>query len=125
MSQAITTIHNRRLTRRRVPKGGTRVVCRKGTFGLGADLAFSVLDISESGIRLLVRQSLAEGQEIELGLTGPGQGRTQRLLATVVWCVPAADGRCCIGARFERTLPYKDLQLFATLGAGSTAGWSR
>jgi hypothetical protein len=85
MSRAVTILHNRRLARRRAPKGGTRVVCRKGTLGLGPDLAVSVLDVSESGIRLLVREALAERQEIEVGLTGPGQARAHRLVATVVW----------------------------------------
>jgi len=29
--------------------------------------------------------------------------------ARVVWAVPAADGQCCIGARFEKRVAYVDL----------------
>jgi hypothetical protein len=125
MNQASSTAHNRRLGRRRAPKGGIRGVCRRGRLGLGTDLAVSLLDVSECGIRLLVREALAERQEIEVGITGPGQSRSHRLIATVVWCAPAADGRYGIGARFEKTLSYKDLQLFAAPGAGSVAGWAQ
>jgi hypothetical protein len=112
-----TATRNRRLTRRRSPKGGTRVVCRKGTFGLGSDLSVSVLDLSESGIRLIVREPLREKEMIELNLMGPGQGRSFRSFASVMWCVPTADGSYCVGARFDTSLRYKDLQFLVSNGS--------
>jgi hypothetical protein len=92
------------------------VICRRGTFGLGSDLTIAILDLSETGIRLLVRDSLREREPIELSLTGPGQGRSLKLLASVIWCVPAADGTYCVGARFEKALRYMELQILVTTG---------
>jgi hypothetical protein len=62
----------RRLTPRRLTKPGVQVICREGSLGLGPNVALSVYDISETGIRLVVKSALATGQEIEVELIGPG-----------------------------------------------------
>jgi hypothetical protein len=36
--------------------------------------------------------------------------RPIKLLATVVWCRPTAEGTFCAGARFQKRLPYADFQ---------------
>lgn len=114
MSTTQVAAKNRRSAPRRSPKNSTRVLCRKGALGLGANMAVSVLDVSETGIRLLVKAGFKEKQEIEVLLSGAGQTQHATLLANVVWCVPAADGNFCIGARFQKPLPYGVLQLLTT-----------
>jgi hypothetical protein len=101
---------NRRIVRRREPRGGVQIRCVKGTLGLGPNLALSVLDVSETGIRLTVKQPLSIGQEVEISLVGAARGRIEKSVADVIWCVAAADGTHCVGARFRRRLAYADLQ---------------
>jgi hypothetical protein len=72
-----------------------------------------MLDLSETGIRLLVRASLPQDLEIEIGLEGLGHSRPLRLPARVVWSVETADGRYCIGAEFQSPLCYADLHVLA------------
>jgi hypothetical protein len=114
MNQPASETSNRRSWRRQKAKSSTKVTCCKGA-GLGRNFAVSVLDISVTGIRLLVSAALEQGQEVEITLQGLGQRRPCKLPATVMWCVSTADGNCCIGARFQRNLPYSDLQLIACM----------
>jgi c-di-GMP-binding flagellar brake protein YcgR len=113
MNQAMTTRSQRRRARRAPAKSSSKVTCRRGTLGLGPNRAVAVLDLSETGIRLVVRDGLPRGQEVEIGLEGLNHTRPLRLPAQVVWSVATADGRYCIGAQFERRLSYADLHHLA------------
>jgi hypothetical protein len=101
---------NRRLSARRRPRRASKVVCFRGTLGLGLNLALEMLDLSDRGIRLRVKEPLDVHQEVEIHLTGLSHRRPVKVPAEVVWCVEAADGSYCIGAHFHRGLPYADLQ---------------
>ena len=57
-----------RLCRRRPARGRVRVVCQKGAMGLGVNLAVALLDVSESGARLILSGPLQRGQEVSLTL---------------------------------------------------------
>jgi hypothetical protein len=114
MSDPTPATGDQRSTRRRRPRGSTKVACHAGSFGLGPNLAVRVLDVSEAGIRLLVQAALRPGQEIEVSLEGVAHCRPVRASARVVWAVEAADGTYCVGAKFERTLSYADLQHLAS-----------
>jgi len=87
-----------------------RVECRAGTLGLGPNLALSGLDISETGIRLIVKALLASGQEVEILLSGIGARKTLKRLGKVIWSLTLADGRSCAGVSFDKPLPYADVQ---------------
>jgi PilZ domain-containing protein len=76
---------------------------------LGDDLALRFVDLSETGIRLLLRTELAAGQEVEVGILAQGQGKPVRRLANVVWCA-AAEGGYVVGLRFQRALGYAEYQ---------------
>jgi hypothetical protein len=110
MSQPATDSKNRRHSIRRRPRGATRVACFKGSMGLGTNLALELLDVSETGVRLRVREPLDLKQELQVELTGLVHRRPVKLAAAVIWCVPAADGSYCVGARFSKYLRYADLQ---------------
>src|SRR5262249_12839978 len=105
---------NRRSSRRQPAKGSTRILCQKGALGLGPNLALSVLDISETGIRFLARQELPKGQAVTVTLQAVGRARPLQQAGAVVWCVPAADGRFCTGVHFEKPIPYADIQGLAS-----------
>src|SRR6478609_8101400 len=97
---------NRRASRRQRAKHSTTVTCQKGLLGLGRNLAHSLLDVSQTGIRLMTREPLEPGENVLIALQSFGQRRPHELPGNVVWCVPGADGCFCAGVRFERPLAY-------------------
>ncbi len=90
----------RRRSPRRSPKPTTEVACRPETRLVGPDVAVSLLDISEDGIRLLVRAPLEKGQKIEVDLEGIGYCRPLKFVGEVIWSLATADGNWCVGAKF-------------------------
>src|SRR5215469_14881738 len=113
MIQPGTALRNRRLNRRQPPKGSTRATCHRGHFGLGRNIAVAVLDISEYGAQLVVKEPLKKGQAVEVGLEGLGGQRPIKLSAVIVWCVAGADGNHLVGTRFGKSLSYADLLALA------------
>jgi len=76
-------------------------------------VALSVLDVSESGLRLLVKGPLSPGDEVEISLEGTAQAKPFKMTAQVAWALPTADGSYCVGVKFQRDLRYADLHLLA------------
>jgi hypothetical protein len=99
---------NRRAALRKKPKGA-RCRCRQGALGLGPDLALALLDLSQTGARLLVKSALPLKQPVELELYGVAYPKTVRIEALVVHCAPTQEGAYHVGVRFERYLPYPEL----------------
>src|SRR4051812_20057725 len=108
-SRETTRTKNRRISPRRATKQSVKAICRKGSLGLGPNIAVAVLDISETGTRLLLKEALLARQEVEVCLLPPGLVREFKLPGRVVWCVPAADGNFCTGIEFEKYLSYSAL----------------
>jgi hypothetical protein len=115
MSEASSAQRNRRLSQRRQPKVRVKLACRKGGLDLGLNIATALLDVSESGARLLLKEGLAAGNEVSVSLEGPNHRRPVLRLGHVVWCVPAADGAYCVGVNFQKSLPYKDLYYLTSI----------
>ena len=63
---------NRRNCNRRRPRTSVKVECRKGAYGLGPNLAVSVLDVSETGARLVLSQAIDLLAEVEAIVGGYG-----------------------------------------------------
>jgi hypothetical protein len=105
---------NQRRCRRQVPKGSTKIRACNNALGLGKNIAVAVLDISETGIRLLLKQPLKVGKEFEVILEGPGTHEV-KLLARVIWTVETSDGQHCIGASFAKPIGYSDLQALSRM----------
>jgi c-di-GMP-binding flagellar brake protein YcgR len=104
---------NRRCQRRRQPRRSTKVYCRAGAPPVGPDLAVSLLDISATGIRLVVSAALEPGEALEVGLEGHGRRPSVRVAAEVVWALETVDGSRCVGARFLRRIGADDLHALA------------
>jgi hypothetical protein len=100
---------NRRVFPRRAPKRKPKISCYKGALDLGTNLALSLLDISESGVRLLIKSGLDPGQEVNLSLEGITHKRPLKATGKIVWCVAAQDGSFCVGIRLEKYLPYQEI----------------
>jgi hypothetical protein len=77
---------------------------------LGPNLALSLLDLSQSGVRLVLNAELPKGQEVSIALESPAVPRGLKRSGVVMWSVPAADGTFCVGVQFHKWLDYADLQ---------------
>ena len=109
-------VRDRRRTRRYAPKGGMQVTCRKGAPGLGANLALSVLDVSEGGTRLVLGEPLEPGQEVEVILQPAGYAKGFKASGRVVWCVEVAAGGHAAGVAFDQRLKYVALLAVGRVG---------
>jgi hypothetical protein len=109
-----TSTADRRIVRRRQLKKGVALTVRKGTMGLGPNLAGGGVELSNDGIQVRVKTELKPGEEIEVGMTGIGRGKPINMVAEVCWCSPAEeDGEgFVIGARFRKRLTHADMGLF-------------
>ncbi len=111
--QKETRVVNRRGGRRRPPRTTIKVECRKGTLGLGPNLADGFLDISEGGVRIILKSALEPKSEVEVQLTGFGMQKPIRVVSTICWVLPLEDGRFCVGVEFQKRLTYRDVQFLA------------
>ena len=100
---------NRRASRRRPPKGSTKTFCYRGVMGLGANLALSAVEVSETGACLMVKEPFEKDEEVEVQLEGMVHRRPIRKMARVVWCVSAGPERWRVGLHFQGSLRYADL----------------
>jgi hypothetical protein len=67
-----------------------------------------LLDASQTGLRMVVREDLRKGEVVCLRLEGP-ECPTVRRLGRVMWSVPCADATSCVGIRFQERLPFSVL----------------
>jgi hypothetical protein len=101
---------NRRLHLRRRPKGTTRVICSRGGLGLGPNIAVGLLDLSETGVRLVLREPVEMAKEVSVTLESPQYRKALRLVGRAAWCLTTAEGLYCVGIEFEKRLQYMDWQ---------------
>ena len=99
--------------RRRPARPGVRVEVRRGSAGLGPDLADGLVDVSEDGIGVRLTVQAFAGDEMEVGLRRPGGGRTITVHGLVRWCRPAAGGYYQAGIRFARPLTTAEVSELA------------
>ena len=99
---------------RQAPKKSTRITCHNG-YGMGPNVALSVMDLSQTEIRLVLKKSVQPGEEIEVDMESILHRRPFRVLARILWTVPTPDGSYCVGAKFLKKIPYDELQKLAQL----------
>jgi hypothetical protein len=86
----------------------TKVIATRNTMGLGPNIAVSVLDLSETGIRMILKENLPLGREFEITVESQSS-RPFKVVAAIIWSVPTAEGTFCVGARFSKNLPMSAL----------------
>jgi hypothetical protein len=106
-----TDLVNRRNFLRRLASSKIKVICRKGNLDMGPNLAKAVLDISESGVRLVLKAPIEVGQYVSVSLEGVLHMRPIVCTGKVVWTAELAEGGYCVGVRLEKYLTYKDIRL--------------
>jgi hypothetical protein len=108
-SRPAPSARNRRLSRRLRTQRSVKATCRHGGLDLGKNIALSVLDVSEDGIRLVLREAVKVKEEVYLTLVSAASPRPLKRLGNVAWVVPSADGMFCAGVQLQKRLPYADL----------------
>ena len=104
---------NRRQSQRRKVRSTVKLECRKGSYGFGVNLTQKVLDLSDTGVRVIVNQELKLLGDLEVLITSYGMRATIKRIAIVRWQVKLEDGTFCAGIEFEKRLPYRDWQVLA------------
>jgi hypothetical protein len=104
---------NRRESLRRKTRASVLLTCRIGALGMGRNISRSVLDLSDTGVRLIVSAELSLPTEVEICITSYGVRQPIKRIADVRWQVELADGTFCIGIEFQKRLTYRDWQALA------------
>src|SRR5262245_58141882 len=114
-----TTELPRQQNRRRSPRSSARATirfqCRKGALGFGPNLAIRVLDLSPSGVRLVLNKALQCADEVEIVIDGHGMRGTIRRLGIIRWNEKLETGQFCVGIEFHKILEYKVWQTLTSL----------
>lgn len=98
---------NRRRSRRGSARSSVRLECRKGSFGFGANVAASVLDISDTGARMIITVPLEARDEVEISIQGFGLKGIIKRQGTIRWQVKLENGHYCVGIEFQKSLDYR------------------
>jgi len=104
---------NRRKSPRRKVRTSVKLECRKGSYGLGPSVTKTVLDLSDTGVQLIVSKELTVLGEVEVLISGYGMSQNIKRVATVRWQVRLEDGSFCVGIEFQKRLNYRDWQIIA------------
>jgi hypothetical protein len=78
--------------------------------GVSPDLARALLDLSLTGARLLLKEPLEPRQALVLELYHVAHPKEVRVESRVARWAATPEGAYLIGVRFERNLPYAELQ---------------
>jgi len=100
---------NRRTSSRRPPRGNVTIEVRKGSLGLGLNVAVLFIDLSEGGVRLVVNEDLERQQEVEVRISAYGMRKPLKTVGAVRWVMPLDNGLFCVGVQFDKRLPYRDV----------------
>src|SRR5262245_46721795 len=102
---------NRRADHRYEPRAKVKVECRKGSAGLGQNLATEVLDLSQLGAKITTKVELPTGEEVEICLVAAAHQRPIKVMAHVVRTESLKNGSYRLGVRFNTPVSYADLRL--------------
>jgi len=101
------------MSQRREARRSIRLECRKGAHGLGKDVGDAILDVSEDGVRVMLKVELPLKQEVEV-IICPADGRSSiKRLANVMWVVKTEENRFCAGLKFQKRMAYADVAKLA------------
>lgn len=92
------------------PRPGTKAACRAEAPATGPDTALAVVNLSDAGARLRLREPLEVGQLVEVDLLAPAWRQPVRRSGVVVWSREFEDGTCQAGIFFAKGLTPVDLR---------------
>ena len=92
---------------------GAMAEFRRGALGLGPDLAVTLMDVSEDGVCVHLREPVAPGEDAEVMLSRPLGGKPLKRRATILWCRPAWGRGNLVEVLFARRLSHAELSTLA------------
>jgi hypothetical protein len=105
-----SALNTRRSSIRLPLRTSVRIECRKGALGFGPNLAAAAVDLSETGVRLVLKSDLPRGQQVEIILQG--QCQPVKRVGMVAWSKNRPDGAFEVGIHFDSNLSYSDYRDF-------------
>ncbi len=100
---------------RKPVKPSTRVSCRLGPYGMGAEVGVAVLDLSVESVGLTLKAPLEPGQEVEITFDSIGLLRPVTLTSKSTSCTPAADGTYCVVLVFEKAMGHREFMALTSV----------
>src|SRR5262249_31492836 len=83
---------------------GVRVLCHRGDAAAGPNLALTLLDASQAGVRLFLSAPVELGEALYLTLESEGLAGSVRLHGVVRWSVEREDGTSIAGVELHDLL---------------------
>jgi hypothetical protein len=105
----------RRFQRQRPAKSAVRIICQRGELYMGPNLAEFLVDASEEGLGILMREALGAGERVCLTLEGVAPSIQVQRLGRVDWCEPAEGGLFRAGVELDTPLDYPELMALSTI----------
>jgi hypothetical protein len=99
---------DRRRERRKAAKRRVSVTCRKGLDGLGADLCIRLVDVSDEGAKIQIKEWINQNSDVEVTFDVDSLNKPLVVTGQVAWCQPVENG-FTIGVKFHDRIDYVDL----------------
>jgi len=99
----------KRICQKRPARHGAQFEFRRGASGLGPNLGLELVDVSEDGLCVHMKESVAPGDEVEVAVGRPLGGKLHKRLARVRWCRPAWGTGFLVEVVFSRRLTLAEL----------------
>ena len=103
----------KRLGHRRAARPKAEVEFRRGMTGLGANLASELVDVSEDGLCIHIKESVPPGDEVEVAVGRPLGGKLHKRHARVRWCRPAWGSGFLVEVVFAQRLSIVEINEIA------------
>jgi hypothetical protein len=113
MPESGRSTRDRRRGSRRKPRGRIRVSCHADP--LGPNVARALVDLSEVGLRLLIKEPLGLGTHVALTIQRINHMVPIHCTGTVRWLLERDNGSCSVGVELDKRL---DKEAFARLTEG-------
>jgi hypothetical protein len=101
---------------------GAPLEFRRSAPGLGPDIGVELVDVSDDGLGVHIKESVAAGDEIEVGVGRPLGGKLHRRRARVRWCRSAWGTGFLVEAVFAPKLSIVEVSEIAQWAANRTSG---
>ncbi len=100
---------DRRLVSRQPVTQKVGLAVRGGVSGLGRDLGAGLVDVTQDGLGIHLKEMVPVGREVTIDLSLPGVGKPLRFAAEVRWCRANGNGTFRAGVRLRHRLPNPTL----------------
>jgi hypothetical protein len=102
---------DRRGTVRRLARAAACVEIRRGLTGTNPNLALKLVDVSDDGIQVLLKERMRAWEVVEVALAPAAAGGAVRGPAIVCWCVPTPTGQFRAGLQLRHRLTADDIAM--------------